>query len=87
MQLSDDPLRALDEAREREIIPRIVFVHEVMTHPLAIPSTRLGRGQVEAPVNLEGIASDQFAVKRQGQIEGQRRFSGSGGADDRDQRR
>ena len=53
---------------------------------MALRHRRLGRADIEATIDLRGIAGDDLASQSLGQGDGQRRFAGSGGAHDRDER-
>ena len=58
-----------------------------MRNPAALFRTQLGRPDVQAPVELQRVAVDNFAAEFQGQLDGKVTFSGAGGTHQANQRK
>ena len=74
-----------DVVRHVEIEPRIDAVDEMMGNAGALLLGWLGRGDIEAAVDLQGVTADDLAVQLLGNPDRQFRFAGAGRAEDRQQ--
>jgi len=54
----------------------------MVRHAGAFGGTRLGRGDIESTVDLQGITADQFAAERFGKLDGEGSLAAARGSDD-----
>src|SRR4029453_1983196 len=75
------------EVRHAGFLRDVFCVQQMVWHTLALVHSDLGRTDVHAPIELQGVSVDDLAIERKGQLDAKARFTRPGWAADCNYRR